>query len=87
MADVGVEPARTDRRGDATRENMLEAALKALPTGDPADRVGEWDRQAGPGHLGCVPIRRLGAHRLRGSNPDRLSALGLGAVVLGDNGF
>lgn len=35
MADTGVQPQRTNRRGDATRENMLEAALKALATGDP----------------------------------------------------
>ncbi|MDQ1551442.1 MAG: hypothetical protein QOD50_864 [Actinomycetota bacterium] len=36
MTDAGVQPQRTNRRGDATRENMLEAALKALATGDPA---------------------------------------------------
>jgi len=36
MTDTGVQPPRTNRRGDATRENMLEAALKALATGDPA---------------------------------------------------
>ena len=35
MTDAGVQPQRTNRRGDATRENMLEAALKALATGDP----------------------------------------------------
>ena len=35
MTEV-VQPQRTNRRGDATRENMLEAALKALATGDPA---------------------------------------------------
>src|ERR1700761_5536391 len=35
MADTSVQPQRTNRRGDATRENMLEAALKALATGDP----------------------------------------------------
>ena len=33
---MGVQPQRTNRRGDATRENMLDAALKALATGDPA---------------------------------------------------
>jgi AcrR family transcriptional regulator len=36
MTDTGVQPQRTNRRGDATRENMREAALKALATGDPA---------------------------------------------------
>jgi AcrR family transcriptional regulator len=36
MTDVGVQPQRTNRRGDATRKNMLDAALKALATGDPA---------------------------------------------------
>jgi AcrR family transcriptional regulator len=36
MTEAGVQPQRTNRRGDATRENMLEAALKALATGDPA---------------------------------------------------
>jgi AcrR family transcriptional regulator len=35
VTDIGVQPQRTNRRGDATRENMLEAALKALATGDP----------------------------------------------------
>ena len=35
MTDIGIQPQRTNRRGDATRENMLEAALKALATGDP----------------------------------------------------
>jgi AcrR family transcriptional regulator len=35
MTDTGVQPSRTNRRGDATRENMLEAALRALATGDP----------------------------------------------------
>src|ERR1700748_3948051 len=35
MADTSVQPQRTNRRGDATRENMLEAALRALATGDP----------------------------------------------------
>ena len=35
MTDTGVQPPRTNRRGDATRENMLEGALKALATGDP----------------------------------------------------
>ncbi len=35
MTDAGIQPQRTNRRGDATRENMLEAALKALATGDP----------------------------------------------------
>jgi len=36
MTDTGVQSQRTNRRGNATRENMLEAALKALATGDPA---------------------------------------------------
>jgi len=36
MTDAGVQPQRTNRRGDATRENMLEAALKVLATGDPS---------------------------------------------------
>jgi AcrR family transcriptional regulator len=36
MTHTGVQPQRTNRRGDATRENMLEAALKVLATGDPA---------------------------------------------------
>ncbi|WP_428341850.1 TetR/AcrR family transcriptional regulator [Mycobacterium sp.] len=35
MTDAGVQPPRTNRRGDATRESMLEAALQALATGDP----------------------------------------------------
>jgi AcrR family transcriptional regulator len=35
VIDTGVAPQRTNRRGDATRENMLETALKALATGDP----------------------------------------------------
>ena len=35
MTDAGIQPPRTNRRGDATRQNMLEAALKALATGDP----------------------------------------------------
>jgi len=35
VTDIGIQPQRTNRRGDATRENMLEAALKALATGDP----------------------------------------------------
>ncbi|MCV7423772.1 TetR/AcrR family transcriptional regulator [Mycobacterium yunnanensis] len=30
-----VQPPRTNRRGDATRKNMLDAALRALSTGDP----------------------------------------------------
>jgi AcrR family transcriptional regulator len=36
MTYTAIQPQRTNRRGDATRENMLEAALKALATGDPA---------------------------------------------------
>ena len=35
MTDAGVAPLRTNRRGEATRESMLEAALQALATGDP----------------------------------------------------
>ena len=35
MTGTDVQPQRTNRRGDASRENMLEAALKALATGDP----------------------------------------------------
>lgn len=35
MTDADVQPQRTNRRGDASRKNMLEAALKALATGDP----------------------------------------------------
>jgi AcrR family transcriptional regulator len=35
MTDADVQPPRTNRRGDATRANMLEAALEALATGDP----------------------------------------------------
>ncbi len=33
---MAIRPQRTNRRGNATRENMLDAALKALATGDPA---------------------------------------------------
>jgi AcrR family transcriptional regulator len=36
MTDMAIRPQRTNRRGNATRENMLDAALKALATGDPA---------------------------------------------------
>lgn len=36
MTDAGVHTRRPNRRGNATRENMLEAALRALATGDPA---------------------------------------------------
>jgi AcrR family transcriptional regulator len=36
MTETGNQSQRTNRRGDATRENMLEAALAALATGDPA---------------------------------------------------
>lgn len=35
MTDTGLA-RRPNRRGNATRENMLEAALRALATGDPA---------------------------------------------------
>ncbi|MCW2557626.1 MAG: Transcriptional regulator, TetR family, partial [Mycobacterium sp.] len=35
MTDAGVSERRTNRRGHATRENMLKAAVKALATGDP----------------------------------------------------
>ena len=59
MTDAG-QPPRTNRRGHATRENMLDAALKALATGDPgaasANRIAKDDRR----HLGRgqVPVRR-----------------------------
>jgi AcrR family transcriptional regulator len=36
MTETTSQSQRTNRRGDATRENMLEAALAALATGDPA---------------------------------------------------
>ena len=36
MTDTGVQRLRTNRRGEATRESMLEAALEALATGDPS---------------------------------------------------
>lgn len=35
MTDADVVARRTNRRGEATRENMLEAARKTLATGDP----------------------------------------------------
>jgi AcrR family transcriptional regulator len=35
MTDAGVSERRTNRRGNATRENMLKAAVKALASGDP----------------------------------------------------
>ena len=35
MAETAVPPRRTNRRGQATRENMLEAALRSLASGDP----------------------------------------------------
>jgi len=35
VSDADVYERRTNRRGDATRENMLKAAVKALATGDP----------------------------------------------------
>lgn len=35
VASTGVPPRRTNRRGQATRENMLEAALKSLASGEP----------------------------------------------------
>ncbi|CRZ16576.1 TetR/AcrR family transcriptional regulator [Mycolicibacterium neworleansense] len=35
MTDADVVARRTNRRGEATRESMLEAARKALATGDP----------------------------------------------------
>jgi AcrR family transcriptional regulator len=35
MTDAGVHERRANRRGHATRENMLEAALQALASGDP----------------------------------------------------
>ncbi|MDT5238771.1 MAG: hypothetical protein QOD97_969, partial [Mycobacterium sp.] len=33
MTDAGVSERRTNRRGNATRENMLKAAVKALASG------------------------------------------------------
>jgi AcrR family transcriptional regulator len=36
MTDASVYARRTNRRGDATRENILNAALKALASGDPS---------------------------------------------------
>ena len=36
MTDTAIRSQRTNRRGNATRESMLDAALKALATGDPA---------------------------------------------------
>lgn len=35
MADVAAPARRPNRRGQATRENMLEAALRSLASGDP----------------------------------------------------
>jgi AcrR family transcriptional regulator len=35
MTDAGESERRTNRRGHATRENMLKAAVKALASGDP----------------------------------------------------
>jgi AcrR family transcriptional regulator len=35
MSGTDTQPQRTNRRGDASRKNILEAALKALATGDP----------------------------------------------------
>ncbi|AXN44584.1 hypothetical protein MM1218R_02648 [Mycobacterium marinum] len=35
MTDLGVQGRRTNRRGHATRESMLEAALRSLASGDP----------------------------------------------------
>jgi AcrR family transcriptional regulator len=35
MTDAGVSERRPNRRGHATRENMLKAAVKALASGDP----------------------------------------------------
>jgi AcrR family transcriptional regulator len=35
MTEAGIVGRRTNRRGVATRENMLEAALKSLASGDP----------------------------------------------------
>jgi AcrR family transcriptional regulator len=35
MTDAGVHERRANRRGHATRENMLEAALQVLASGDP----------------------------------------------------
>jgi AcrR family transcriptional regulator len=35
MTDTGVHERRANRRGHATRENMLEAALQVLASGDP----------------------------------------------------
>ena len=35
MTDVDAPTRRPNRRGQATRENMLEAALRSLASGDP----------------------------------------------------
>jgi AcrR family transcriptional regulator len=35
MTEAGIVGRRTNRRGLATRENMLEAALKSLASGEP----------------------------------------------------
>jgi AcrR family transcriptional regulator len=35
VSEAGTVGRRTNRRGDATRENVLEAALRALASGDP----------------------------------------------------
>ena len=72
LTGAGVQPQRTNRRGNATRENMLEAALKALATGDPG-RVGQSDRQTDRRHLGGgeVPVRRRRRIVGRGTAPHR----------------
>ena len=38
MTDVGVQPQRTNRRGDATRKNMLDAALQGAGDRRPRSR-------------------------------------------------
>lgn len=40
MTDAGTTGRRSNKRGIATRENMLEAALEALATGDPGAASG-----------------------------------------------
>ena len=47
MADGDGSARRTNRRGNATRENMLRTAVKALATGDPAGSANKIAREIG----------------------------------------